>query len=255
MKRSVLQTVDDDARRLARRLVRSSRFAALATLAPGSGDPLISRVSAATDAQGRPVILVSELSPHTTALLADPRCSLLFGEPGDGDPLAHPRISLAGLAWKVARDALAGREIRQRFLSRHPAAALYADFGDFHFFTIEATRAGLNAGFARAYELQASDMIDPPPSLDFMQGLERARDHMNADHAEAVDLLGHVHSGDSRNGWRIVTADARGFEVASGDMLCRIEFEAEPADAGELRGAYVSLVEAARSKTAQAGGG
>ena len=68
--------------------------ASLAVLEPRHGHPLASRVGVATDADGAPLILVSHLSAHTPAMLADPRCSLLVGEPGKGDPLAHPRVTL-----------------------------------------------------------------------------------------------------------------------------------------------------------------
>ena len=49
----------------------------------------------ATDETGTPLTLISDLSDHTRALKADPRCSILVGEPGPrGDPLTHPRMTL-----------------------------------------------------------------------------------------------------------------------------------------------------------------
>lgn len=246
---SLRQPVDEATRRLARRLVRSSRFAALASLSPGAGDPLVSRVSVATAVEGDPIILVSELSAHTKALLSDARCSLLFGEPGPGDPLAHPRISVSGLAEVVDRDSRAGKALRRRFLDRHPAAALYADFGDFHFLAVKAIRANLNAGFARAYELEPSDFIDAPVDEDFQRGLMRARDHMNLDHGDAVDRLARHHLDHDREGWRIVTGDPAGFEVGCGDLLGRIEFLTRAASRSDLRKAYVDLLKAANPST------
>ena len=65
------------------------------------------RVAVATDAQGTPVTLVSDLSHHTRALRADPACSLLVGEPGEkGDPLTHPRLSLQGRMRKLTERAV-----------------------------------------------------------------------------------------------------------------------------------------------------
>src|SRR5690606_37781000 len=79
---SLLQSVDDESRALARRLVRTARFGTLAVLEPGSGHPYASRAAVATDIDGVPVMLLSALSPHTAALDVDPRCTLLLGEPG-----------------------------------------------------------------------------------------------------------------------------------------------------------------------------
>ncbi|MGO8205315.1 pyridoxamine 5'-phosphate oxidase family protein, partial [Rhizobium ruizarguesonis] len=66
-----------------------------------NGFPFVSRVLVATDIDGIPVILVSQLSAHTRALARDPRASLLTGEPGKGDPLAYPRLTTQCLAEPV----------------------------------------------------------------------------------------------------------------------------------------------------------
>jgi putative heme iron utilization protein len=154
--------VDEEARTLARQLLRSARYGALATLDPASGHPLASRVALATDVDGTPLILISALSAHTGALRADPRCSLLCGEPGRGDPLAHPRITLVARARRIDRaDEAAHNSVRRRYLARQPKAKLYADFGDFAFWRLEVERASLNGGFGRAYELTAADMLAP----------------------------------------------------------------------------------------------
>lgn len=85
-KPNVLRETDDEARKLARVLLRSARSAALAVTEPGSGGfPFVSRVLVGIDIDGTPVILVSRLSTHTQALTADRRASLLTGEPGKGD--------------------------------------------------------------------------------------------------------------------------------------------------------------------------
>lgn len=155
----LLQPVDDKVRTLARRLLGEARFGALAVLEPGGGHPFASRTAVATDADGAPLMLMSELSAHTAALRADARCSLLLGEPGSGDPLAHPRITVIGLARPLDRDTEAGHRARERYLAWHPKAALYADFGDFAFWRLEVQRASLNAGFGRASILQPGDLL------------------------------------------------------------------------------------------------
>lgn len=152
----VLRETDDAAREQARAFVRESAHGALATLEPGTGWPLASRVSLAVDAHGLPLILISRLSAHYGALEADARCSLLLGEAGDGDPLRHPRITVMCLAQKISPEWRAAA--RAQFLQRHPGAEMYADFADFDFWTLVPQRASLNAGFGKAYALSATDL-------------------------------------------------------------------------------------------------
>ena len=66
---------------------------ALAVIDPETGSPLASRVGVATDIDGTPLILVSMLSAHTRAILADPRCSLLARRARQGRPACASRAS------------------------------------------------------------------------------------------------------------------------------------------------------------------
>lgn len=149
---------DDAARELARRLLANAPHGALAVLDPADGHPLASRVAVGLDRDGTPLLLLSSLSAHTAALAADPRCSLLVGEPGAGDPLAHPRLAVTGRAVRLDRRTPAHAQARDRWLERHPEARTYVDFGDFGFWRLEPQRGLLNGGFARAYRLDAADL-------------------------------------------------------------------------------------------------
>lgn len=153
---SPLRPVDEEARKLAAKLLSEATFAALAHLDPVSGHPLVTRVGVATHDQ-MPIILISQLSAHTAALEADPRCSLLLGEPGKGDPLAHPRMTLVGQALKIT-DPDNRSAMRATYLTRHPKAELYIDFADFAFWQIVPQRAALNGGFGKAYVLLRQDL-------------------------------------------------------------------------------------------------
>src|SRR5436305_1465105 len=106
----------------ARRLLRGLDRASLATTLEGR--PYASLVLVATAADGAPLLLLSDLAQHSINIKADPRVALLFdGTAGRADPLTGPRVSLLG---RAAPSAAPGD--RARFLARHPAAALYADF-------------------------------------------------------------------------------------------------------------------------------
>src|SRR5471032_1283218 len=107
-------TVDFDAGKLARSLLRRSRQGALATLVPGSGDPYCSLVNVASHADGSPILLISRLALHTKNILADNRVSLMLDERVEGDPLEGARIMLAGRAEEVSHNDTA--VLRRRYL-------------------------------------------------------------------------------------------------------------------------------------------
>ncbi|MBP1845385.1 putative heme iron utilization protein [Rhizobium petrolearium] len=221
-KPSVLRETDDDARRLARMLVRGARYMALAVLDPETGFPSVSRALTGIDVDGVPVILVSALSGHTKGLVADPRCSLLAGEPGKGDPLAHPRITVQALAESVVRDTPDHARIRSRFLDRHPKAALYADFADFRFFRIVPQSASLNGGFGRAYVLAGADLIIPEPGTA-PEWLELSKSLKNMIDA-AEKLAARLGAKNGRN-WRFAGVDRAGIDIVDGDLQLRHEFD------------------------------
>ncbi|WP_246218059.1 HugZ family pyridoxamine 5'-phosphate oxidase [Jiella pacifica] len=221
-------------------LLRTARDASLAVLRPSDGWPAASRTLVATDFVGRPVILVSGLSLHAEALTADGRCSLLVGRAGKGDPLAHPRMTVFATARPVDKNSSEGEAIRERFLCRHPKAELYVDFPDFRFLCLEPEGAFLNGGFGQAFEFVASDVLDEPSAV-LPAAAIRARDHMNEDHADAVDTLATMNGEDS-TGWCIATVDRRGFELVRKDRTIRIEFRSDPAGEGGYRKAFVELV-------------
>ncbi|MEO0938324.1 MAG: pyridoxamine 5'-phosphate oxidase family protein [Pseudomonadota bacterium] len=149
------QTVTPEARAQARGLLDAATFAALAVTQDGC--PSVTRIGLATTADGAPLSLVSQLSPHTVAMEAHPACALLVGEPGPkGDPLTHPRLTLHCTARLVERDTPEHGPLRERYLSLRPKAALYADFGDFRFVVFEVQNALLNGGFGKAFKFDAA---------------------------------------------------------------------------------------------------
>ncbi|MCG8691730.1 MAG: HugZ family protein [Minwuiales bacterium] len=245
-KQDPLQPVDDEARRLARDLVRTARFGTLATLDPDSGHPLASRVALATDMDGAPVFLTSTLSAHTGALLGDERCSILIGEPGKGDPLAHPRITVIGRACRTDEDETIAR-VRRRYLARHPKASMYVDFADFSFWRMEPERASLNGGFARAFAMSASDVLTDMTGMDDLKAAEAgAVEHMNEDHADAVELYATAFCGGAAGPWAMTGLDPEGLDLVLGDDVRRLWFETPMQSADEMRPLLVRLAREAR---------
>lgn len=242
-KPSVLRETDDEARKLARILLRSARSAALAVIEPESnGFPFVSRVLLGIDTDGTPVILVSALSTHTQALSADSRCSLLSGDIGKGDPLAHARLTVQCEAEKVERDSKAHARIRGRFLRRHPKSELYIDFPDFVFFRLRPLKASLNGGFGRAYALDGEDLLIHSPAIDDLAAMEeQAIEHMNSDHPDAASRYAQTYCQAEGSDWRICGLDAAGVDLAAGDQLKRLEYEIPLKSKGELHATLMKL--------------
>lgn len=235
-----------DAAAEAKLLLRTARTAALATLLPADGSPFATLVTVATAMDSSPLLLLSELSAHTRHLMADPRLSLLVAATGAGDPLSHPRLTLAGRATLLA-DPEPRAAARRRFLARHPHSALYADFGDFGFWQVAVERVHLNGGFARAANLQPADLR---PDLAAAAALEAgeagAIDHMNADHADALALYATRLAGQPPGDWRAAAIDPEGIDLCSETANARVLFPAPVADMGALRQALVALAKQAR---------
>lgn len=158
-KASPIRPTDDQARALARALIDGASFGALGVIDPATGAPMVTRIAVARDDTGGPLTLVSSLSAHTTALQANPDCSLLVGEPGPrGDPLTHPRLTLQCRAEFVPRPGAAHDDLRKLYLQQQPKAKLYIDFGDFSLVRLIVKDAHLNGGFGKAFRLTPADL-------------------------------------------------------------------------------------------------
>jgi heme oxygenase (biliverdin-IX-beta and delta-forming) len=209
----------------AKRLLRLSRTAALATLG-AEGAPLTTWVGCASDFDGAPLFLFSGLAQHTRNLAGAPRGSLLLtGRPERGDPLNHPRVTLGG---RIARhpDAYA----RKRYLQRNPKAKLYASFADFAVYRLSVETVHFNGGFGRAAALEPADIL---ASAGEAAALIAAEDDLiaeinAADGAFAAELK--QRRGAGRRVWRAVGLDAEGLDLAAGGATARVAFAAPAFD-------------------------
>jgi putative heme iron utilization protein len=232
----------------ARMLLRTVRAGALATLDRDTGFPFASLVTVATDWDGSPLLLMSRLSNHTQNLEADERASLLLAETGKGDPLAHPRLTVLG---RARRDA--APRIRSRFLARQPKARLYADFPDFSFWRLEMQGAHLNGGFARAASVTAAGLkTDLTGADDLLAAEEGALEHLNRDHADALNLYATHLAGASAGMWRATGLDPEGLDLMAGDRTTRLAFPRPVKSPGALRLLLKELADEARALSHQA---
>jgi putative heme iron utilization protein len=153
-KRDVLRELTPEVIEEAAALLAKATHGALATAAPTDGWPQATRVGIALLGRFTPLIVVSALAVHTAALRAEPRCSLLVGEVGKGDPLAHPRLMLKCRAEEIVRDGEDYAAARAAYLDAQPKAQLYVDLPDFAFMALRPVSVTFNAGFGRAFVIE-----------------------------------------------------------------------------------------------------
>jgi putative heme iron utilization protein len=246
-KKDVLLETTEDAIRWAKTLVRTARSAVIATLEPGTGRPLATRVGISTDIDGAPVIFVSSLAAHTPALQADGRCSVLFGETGKGDPMAHARITVHADAREVAKDSEEHKRIAWRYMAHQPKARLYAELPDFRYFRLEPVKASLNGGFGKAYGLTGEQILTQSEVTAELAAAEvGAVEHMNFDHSDAIALYARYYAKAADGNWTMIGVDAEGMELALGDDVRRVFFETPLASAKDMHMTMVRMAGEAR---------
>ena len=223
----------------AKRLMRLSRTAALATLDPATGAPLTTLVGVASDFDGAPLFLMSTLARHTRHLASDPRASLLLAEEAErGDPLNHPRVTLNGRIERAADP-----RARTRYLQRNPKAKLYADFADFAFFRLAIENVHFNGGFGRADALAPADILaSRDGEAELAEAEPRLIGWVNELGDETVArLAGRGPSG--RQVWRAVGLDAEGLDLAAGGQVGRVRFPRPACEEESWRTMLIEIVE------------
>ena len=206
----------------AKRLLRLSRTAALATLGV-DGSPLTTWVGCASDFDGAPLFLLSTLAQHTKDLAGDARGSLLLTSPPDrGDPLNHPRLTIGG---PIAPHS--DPYARKRYLQRNPKAKLYASFSDFAIYRMRVEAVHFNGGFGRADKLAPVDILTPPlDAAALVEAEDALLAEINAVDGLAARLAGRREAG--RRVWRAVGLDAEGLDLSAGGAAARVDY-ARPA--------------------------
>src|SRR5438105_4412392 len=225
----------------ARRMIRSRGHAALGTSL--AGQPYVSLVATACDMDASPILLLSDLAQHTKNLAAGPFVSLLFEDvAGHPDPLAGPRLTLLGRAER--RDdprALA------RFTARHPSAASYAGFADFHLYRVEIERGHLVAGFGRINWIEHDQLRFAAKASALAAAEPEIVAHMNADHAEAIALCAERLLRRPAPGWRMTGIDPEGVDLRRamelGGEIARLDFAPPVLTPAAARRTLIELIE------------
>ena len=225
------------------------RIGSLSTLSRKQpGFPFGSVMPYALDARGRPIFLISSMAMHTQNLQADARASLLVTQPdASGDPLGASRVTVMGNVLSIPEPEVA--ETRQLYLERYENSKYWVDFEDFSFYRMDVLDVYYVGGFGVMGWVQAADygLAQPDPLAEVAAGII---DHVNADHKDALILLGKVFAGIESQEAAMTAVDRLGFHVrlktSEGMKGARIAFLREVRDPGQARKVLVEMVQRAR---------
>jgi putative heme iron utilization protein len=136
-------------------------------------------------------------------------------------------------------------------VARHPGAEGYANFKDFHLYRMTPERAHLVAGFGRISWIEASDLLlDTADHAELAPAEARIVEHMNADHADALEAYGGGLLGLGGGAWRMTGIDPEGCDLRRDALVARVDFDRMVDDPGAARSALVALAKAARQSGA-----
>ena len=211
---------------------------------------------AAFDYDLSPILLLSDLSEHTKNIQKKNSVSLMLCEEKKlykffpkfdnkfssyEDPMSRPRVTLIGKL-KKTKDS----NDRRRFISRHPASNLYANFKDMNFYKMDVKSAHLIGGFAQVKWFTSEDILCKNVS-NFKNSEEDIINHMNLSHKTSIKIYiknlmqNEIPSTQRKGDWNITGIDPDGFDLRKKKMTARYFFEREISNAKKLRGIFVSL--------------
>ncbi|XP_027909165.1 uncharacterized protein LOC114168486 isoform X1 [Vigna unguiculata] len=214
------------------------------------GYPSGSMVDFACDANGYPILAVSDLAVHSKDLTANPKCSLLVArDPEDRTDLV---ITIHGDAITVPeKDKEA---VRAAYLARHPNA-FWVDFGDFKFLRIEPKVVRFVSGVATALlgsgeftgDEYKSAKVDP-----IAQFSKPVASHMNKDHADDNKVIVQHWTSVPVDFAYLLDMDSLGFNVKAGyqgdTFKLRVPFPRRAEDRKDVKTLIVEMLQAAGPK-------
>jgi putative heme iron utilization protein len=109
------------------------------------------------------------------------------------------------------------------------------------------TRGHIVAGFGRIHWIPAADLLfDAAAAAPLAAAEAEILAHMNADHAESVDLYANRLLGIAGAGWRLTGVDPEGADLRRGGAVGRLDFAKPVTDAEGARVELVRLAKTAR---------
>ena len=106
-------------------------------------------------------------------------------------------------------------------------------------------KAHLVAGFGRIHWIDGKDLTVTPPEA-LVAAEADIVEHMNDDHADAVQLYATRLLGLADGAWRMTGVDCEGADLRKDDSVARLPFEGEITDSTDVRKELIRLVNKAR---------
>jgi putative heme iron utilization protein len=200
----------------------------------------------AADDQGRPVFFISSMAMHTQNLQEDSRASLLITQPEvSGDPLGSARLTLLGSVIQAP-----AAEVRELYLSTYENAKFWQDYTDFAYYRMEVSGVYFIGGFGVMGWISAVDYRGalPDPLAEAARGII---EHMNSDHADALQLISHRFTGEAADEASMTAVDRLGFylRLKTEDRIHgrRVAFPREVRSRDDARAVLIEMTRLARS--------
>ncbi|KAH8491301.1 hypothetical protein H0E87_023453 [Populus deltoides] len=207
-------------------------------------------VDFACDADGSPIVAVSNWAVHAKDLIANPKCSLLVAkDPEDRTDLV---ITLHGDSIPVSEKDVTA--VRTAYLAKHPDA-FRVDFGDFQFMRIEPKAVQYVSGVATTLlgsgefskEEYRTAKVDP-----IAQFSKPVASHMNRDHAEDTRLIVQHSTSIPVDSVYMLDVDSLGFNVKAvyqgNTYKLRIPFPRRAEERKDVKTLVVEMLQAAKSQ-------
>lgn len=228
---------------LARRLIRTSRTATLATIdGETGGAPYASLVLSACGHDGAPLVMLSDLARHTRNFKADARVSMLYARPGT-EAINLSRATVIG-----RMEPCDDTHLHERFLRQHARGSAHMAFADFHLYRLQAESVHFIGGFGRIETVDAGDvMLEDSAFTALAEAEADIVAHMNADHADAVQKYANYLADRPGIDWQMSALDPEGCDLSRNDAYTRVGFTNLVTDAATARTELVRLAEAART--------
>lgn len=237
----------------AKQLVHSADFSVISTLSHnlrgypfGSVSPFIS------DYEGNIYVYISDIAQHAKNLSHDSRVSFtLFNTSTEGDHNTQGRVTIVGDGEKL--DAQSQATWLAKYFKLFPDAVKYQQTHDFHLWKISPVRIRFIGGFGKIFWIEKEEWLTRSPdwSLQDEQGMI---EHMNDDHADAMQLILQHHGKIDDNDTTIAINDVTmagvlpsGCYLRTGHRNHFIAFDALANTSKEVRMQLVALTQTARS--------
>ena len=196
-----------------------------------------------------PLLLLSDLAQHTRNLLAGPasRCCSRR-PPAIADPLAGPRLTLAR-ACRTQRRSAPRRPLRRA----SPGERRPMPVSPIFIFIASRSSAGIwSPGSAASPGSRASSCALAADTRPLAEAEPEIVAHMNADHADAVQLYAERLLGRAGTGWRMTGIDPEGLDLRrrceAGGETARLDFPAGAAPRRQPAAPWSRLAKRARRR-------